>query len=163
MWWYTPGGSCLNVHVRPGAGPEAALAVARSCLVEAMFTPQVPCICVGDVDARAAGGAPYCLNALKQARFGDLPSTSVHLVQQAMLLDCVAAKVPLWEVGAALALGPSGLRKARRRAELLRAALRRAQVGSVAWRSLLAAAVSVEPPNSQRRAHDVVLSGGLGP
>lgn len=43
-----PHAACLQCLPPPGAGPDAAMAVAKSCLVEAMLTPQVPCIIAAD-------------------------------------------------------------------------------------------------------------------
>lgn len=65
--WYTPGGGVRRVfsaYLRPGSGPDAAVAAARACLVEAMLTPQIPClsgggfICILEGRLLAAGLRP---------------------------------------------------------------------------------------------------------
>lgn len=39
----------VNAYIRPGSSADAAYAAARARLVEAMLTPQVPCLLGGDL------------------------------------------------------------------------------------------------------------------
>lgn len=117
----------FNVYIMSGSVLDAAIAAARTCLVEAMLAPQAPCIIAGDLSAALRGhlveaaspdAGGHTPSAGRRARRSEwlLLSWSASAVVEHVRLDWTvgvsplvahrvvlrdgdAATAPLWELG----------------------------------------------------------------